>query len=221
VVLGSQGWVPNAMAPKRKGAAAPAPTDAEYKRLRYIRSILLSATEEQRRAAAEAAGMYPDHAHERMVEQFMANGRCPDGPHNVKPRLWTPEVLEQAVQLLVQSTERFTTQELLQALADAHAIDNAPHDADQFLRALREHLGEKQWTLIASCHNTLSYLSEKDKKDRRDWCAALNLRFMADGDEKLRLEHCVFLDETAMLDVPHPKGERLSAVNQSTRLHQR
>jgi hypothetical protein len=136
----------------------------------------------------------------------------------VKPRLWTPEVLEQAVQLLVHSTQRYTTQEMLQALADAHAIDSAHHDPDQFLRALREHLGEKQRTLIASCHNTLSYLSEKDKNDRRDWCAALNLRFMADGDEKLRLEHCVFLDETAMLDVPHPKGEPVSAVSQSTRL---
>lgn len=191
-----------AMAPKAEEKKPPVEKKAAAKRKAFILSLFDTATHEQVYTAAKAAGLHPSHAIKRVRQQFEANGVVPDPSHQLPARVYTAELLEQALDKLIHAGQPLTAAELLNLLR-SEGLLTGTHKVQCFTQALRNHAEDKGWHVCTDYRKVESYLAPNDPAARVSWCIAV-LKELDSG--ALTIPMMVFEDETSIQETVHPKG---------------
>lgn len=166
-------------------------------------AVLLIPTEVKK--AATAAGFASHHATERLLAFFNKNEGVQQHAREAKARMYTTEVLGQALDMIAEGDTSYTSKDLLKALQDKGSIPAGDHNLKYFTAVMKLAAREMRgWYLQANSTKTLTYLEEADPKARELFAKEMLGELES---EQLSLDELVFEDETTVLDSDHPKSE--------------
>jgi hypothetical protein len=125
-----------------------------------------------------------------------------------RPRKFTEQVLERALEVLdEQPRKAYTRRTLLAALISEGLLD-AGADVDTFGKRLREYVHSKGGHIDMTSTSTIFLIRTADHEQRVQQSEeALTLL------QQQPLESIVFIDETAYEEAPHPKGTPTGAAH--------
>jgi hypothetical protein len=174
------------------------------KRVNFLLYVLKRTPAKLATEAAQAAGIgSARQAKTRVIAHLQEHMSLDDAQRNVKPRVFTAEVLDEALEELIKSQKPLTAAALIAELVSNGVLSSPQHDTKHFIRCLREHAKVKGWHVQSNSTKTESYLAPTDPKARTAYCDTV-LKVL-DGDSQA-LRTLVFMDETSILENEHPKG---------------
>lgn len=123
-----------------------------------------------------------------------------------RPRTYTPEVCERAVELLGEADAQgrhVTLLDLTFMLLEEGTLQGRVN-RDQFSSRLRKYAAKKGYSLNTQSRRTIFLITENDHTLRRRFCS----RWLVLYDEnEIALRNTVFIDDTTAEESPHPKGQ--------------
>jgi hypothetical protein len=153
-------------------------------------------------AANKASGLGSRGRHQ--VLRCLKENRClEDAPRSGRPVKYTKQVLDKAVDMLLEVPRRLLTlRKLLHQLVEDGTV-SGPVDVKNFGRHLTAHVAATGHSMITNSRGSVFFLAKGDKQQRVRFCKA-TLRMLLGG----KVPHdWVFLDEVTFEECPHPKGE--------------
>lgn len=194
----------------RKGPSKGPPALAEAQpnkshrdlRCAVIIAILLSIPLATTQAIARQAGAGGNDYIKRLIDHLQAYGSLDDGPRKVKPRLYTEEVFEAALEVLGCHRENITQAKLVKELQRIGILSRGHHDAKYFFSLLKAHCKEHGLEARAGVTKGESFLTEDDFGKRLGYITRLRKLMKEKG---YAWSDLVFMDETSVNASNHPK----------------
>lgn len=126
------------------------------------------------------------------LQKFWQEGNISRSPRDTGPSKYTDEVLDKAYDILKQSKELLTFEDLFARVKDVHILDGG--SVDRFSAAFKMHVHHmKNETLTVNSKKQLHLLHLTDCCDRYAFCLGMDTWFK---DKKKKLEDLIFVDET-------------------------
>lgn len=191
---------------KRQASAPPSPPSEESWPLNLFerqRASLVIAS--LKHSLGYSAATFTTAAKRRLrtvLHMFEERGHCFDAPRSGRPTIYTDQILEAAVDKLLEFEDIYpTTSQLVEELQQSGVLH--PHaDHHTFITHLKEYVEARGHHLIMNYDRTTFVLLKQDTAARQAYCT-----YMEDLLAKHDLEDLVFVDETQLAAAPHPKGK--------------
>jgi hypothetical protein len=170
----------------------------ELKRAKYILAFLQTGSIAY---ASKVSGL-SRKAHSRIVEMFIQRGHAFDGQRSGRPVVYSDSQMEAAVDLLAGQEEGLLSgTQAHSKLVEAGSL-HSTSAVQPFMQHLRKHVKGQGHQLITNSVKTTFSIDQKDMPERVAYA-----RTMLDILEKKGgLNSLIFVDETTLEAVPHPKG---------------
>lgn len=176
-------------------------------RLKFVTYVLQHISADLAVKAARHAGISCERmARKRVMQHIQQHESFGDGERRTQARVFTEEVLDKALGVLMEEDQKLlTASKLLGELQQRGVLSSSSHDTRHFIACLRKHAEVQGWHVQANCTATETFLAPADPKARVVYCKTL-LDSFEEGSQSVKT--LVFLDETSILEFEHPKGER-------------
>lgn len=154
-----------------------------------------------KQAVKEAGGSRNTVA--RIIEVLEKQGNLHDAPRSGRPTVYTVEIMEAAVDVLLEHSERYLTTPMLVGLLKDKGLLEGRTDLHTFLQHLKAHVRSNGHRLITNSTKTTFFLAKQDISLRLSYA-----RMMLEKVTPERLGMAIFTDETQLAEAAHPKGRR-------------
>lgn len=172
----------------------------EENRKAYLVELTKRATKPQQKEAALAAGInWTKNLNRTLVKRLEVRGDVRNAPHNRKCTVYTPELLQEALDVAANADGRITVEQLLSLLTSLPA---GHHDKQYFTQKLREFCNKQGLRFQAFSTDTKVFLQNDDFPKRVEYAKRM-LSKLDSGD--YQLGKLVFVDETSIQESAHPK----------------
>ena len=173
----------------------------ELKRAKYILAFLQRGNIGY---ACKASGL-SRKAHTRIMEMFVQRGHAFDGQRSGRPVVYSDSEMESAIDLLVGEENGLLSGRQLHNRLVQSGLLHSTSAIRPFLHHLREYVEGQGHRLITNSVKTTFFITRGDMTARVDYAhTMLNML-----KKERTLSNLIFVDETTLEAVPHPKGTYL------------
>ena len=191
--------------PKGPATIRKAPPTRSHRELRcaVIIALLVATPLAQAQAIAKSQGAGGNGYIKRLIDHLQMHCSLDDGPRNVKPRVYTDEVFEEALDVLTHCDD-MTQAKLVKELQRRGVLPPGKHDAKYFFAQLKAHCQEYGLEARAGVTRAESFLCANDFSERLNFITRIKKQMK---DKGYSLSDLVFMDETSVNATNHPKCE--------------
>lgn len=148
-----------------------------------------------------SAGMVSKQAPARLVQLMLETGGLADRPRSGRPTEYPDDLMEIAVEALVEREEEYLNERQFRAIMIREGILKGNSDLANFIQHLKDFVCRQGHRLITCSTGTQFFLRKSDVQERLSYCES-HVSFFTEK----QLEMTVFIDETDYEESPHPKG---------------
>jgi DDE superfamily endonuclease len=196
----------SAKAAPPKGTAAKAKDSPKrsHSEMRFavVLAILVATPLAAAQAIAKAEGALGHEYMKRLINHLQTYHSFDDPPRNTRPRLYTDEVFEAALDLLSYHVKDITQLQLVEELQSIGVLPEGSHDEQYFFKQLKAYCQERGLEAKAGVTRAESFLQKSDHPNRVDHVERLQKHMKDKGYKESDL---VFMDETSVNASNHPK----------------
>lgn len=160
--------------------------------------VLLETGNVKQAAATSGLG---EHAKRRIQTMLKERGSIECAPHPGHPLIYTDEVMEEAVQMLVDWENGFPTGQQLIKKMVSQGLVPLDSDVDRFLSHLHAYARHLGHMLVVNSTKSTFFLRIDDVVDRVKYAHAMKEVLQTQD----ALDMLIFVDETTEEESPHPQ----------------